>query len=213
LRITPRSGWNARPPKSKRRINLPTARLWLHHTATDAWHGPSGVRACQSFHMNSRGYSDIAYSFLIDDNGAIFEGRGAGIAGGHTKGDNTSSHAICFMGDFTKRAPTDESINAAAWLVRHGHEQGWWADHITGGHRQAPGAQTACPGDRLLRMVPTINQLAAPEDSDLTEDERKMLSRIHHEVVVGVKGDRPDTIAQMLERLLDRVEAIEKKLA
>lgn len=111
--------------------------------------------------MDSRRWDDIAYSFLVDDNGAVYEGRGAGVVGSHTGGDNSASHAICFMGDFSKRNPTDESLSAAAQLVAHGRAEGWWPNHITGGHRTAPGAQTACPGDRLLRKLPRINELAA----------------------------------------------------
>lgn len=165
LKIVPRAGWNARPPERKIRMRTPSPRLWLHHSAAE-WHNPSGVRQTQNYHMDSRGYDDVAYSFLVDDDGTVYEGRGAGVVGGHTKGDNSSSHAICAMGDFTKRQPTPAMIDSIVALVAHGHREGWWPDHITGGHRDAPGAQTACPGDRLARLIPEINRRAGSPKTD-----------------------------------------------
>src|SRR5690606_37512095 len=88
MKIITRAQWGARPPRSVHRIALPTPRLLVHHSADDR-QGTAAVRAHQAFHMDSRGWSDIAYAFLIDANGNINEGRGPGVAGGHTAGDNT----------------------------------------------------------------------------------------------------------------------------
>lgn len=163
-RIIARSEWGARAPKARHTIDLPTPKLYLHHSAGSGADG-AAVRAIQKFHMDpppaGRGWNDIAYSFLIDDDpqtpGDVFEGRGAGIAGGHTAGQNTISHGICVVGNFQTRRPRDETLNTLVGLVAHGHRQGWWPDRITGGHRDAPGAATSCPGDTLHRLIPQIN--------------------------------------------------------
>src|SRR5690606_32125478 len=125
MKIITRAQWGARPPRSVHRIALPTPRLWVHHSADDR-QGIAAVRAHQAFHMDSRGWSDIAYSFLIDADGNVFEGRGAGVAGGHTAGDNTKSHAICLLGNFETRHPTPAALDALVELARHGRDQGWW---------------------------------------------------------------------------------------
>lgn len=156
MKIITRAQWGARPPRSVHRIALPTPRLWVHHSADDR-QGTAAVRAHQAFHMDHRGWSDIAYSFLIDDHGNIYEGRGPGVAGGHTAGDNTKSHAICLLGNFEHRHPTPAALDALVELARHGRDQGWWVPTL-GGHRDAPGASTACPGRHLYAVLPLIRE-------------------------------------------------------
>lgn len=179
--IVLRSDWGARAPKAVYRIALPTPRLWIHHTATEQ-HGAAGVRAIQAFHMDSHGWSDIAYSFLVDDDGTIYEGRGAGVAGGHTQGDNTTSHAICLMGNFEDRPPTDRAVESTVWLAQHGRDAGWWVPTL-GGHRDAPGASTACPGRLLYAALPTIRLRVAgalpvqEDDMPYTEAQLKTIFR------------------------------------
>jgi hypothetical protein len=159
LRIISRAEWGARPPKRRLAMTIPTPRLWLHHLAAE-WHGAAGMRTAQLFHQNTRGWDDFAYSFAVDDDGTIFEGRGAGVVGAHTIGDNSTSHAIVAMGDFSKRPPSSQMLAAVADLVAHGNRQGWW-DGITGGHRDAPGNQTACPGDHLERRINDLRSMVA----------------------------------------------------
>lgn len=160
--IVTRTGWDARPPTSVKRITVPTPELWLHHTATDQ-HGPGGVRAIQNFHMDTRGWSDIAYSFLVDDDGTIYEGRGPAVAGAHTHGHNTVSHAICVMGNYQNVHPTETSIRSVARLVRHGHQHGWWPERLTGGHRDV--GSTSCPGRYLYARIDDINRLATAKET------------------------------------------------
>ncbi len=176
LDIVTRAEWGARPPRSVHRIATPTPELWLHHSAGALDAGGNGVwwddlRGIQDFHMaglleGGRGWSDIAYSFLVAG-GRAFEGRGAGVAGGHTKGRNTISHAICVVGNYDIWEPQPEDVRAVAQLVRHGREQGWWRD-LTEGHRAAPGASTACPGRHLEAAIPTIRALAQEDDDMAT---------------------------------------------
>jgi hypothetical protein len=162
--IVSRSGWSARPPlRDPTPIETPTPRLWVHHTGAEQ-HGAQGVRDIQRYHQASKGWNDIAYSFLIDDDGTIYEGRGAGVAGAHTEGDNSSSHAACLMGNFDERPPTAEAVASLVWLARHGRDAGWWVPTL-GGHRDAPGAQTACPGAHLYPLLPGVRErVAAPPD-------------------------------------------------
>lgn len=157
INIIPRHEWNAREPRSVKHISTPTPHLFLHHTA-DNNHGHSGIRAIQDFHMDGRGWSDIAYSFLVDKFGNIFEGRGAGRAGAHTRGYNSTSHAICAVGNYQNDSPTQALLNSITSLVRYGHEQGWWPEGITGGHRDV--GSTSCPGQYLYSHINSINRNA-----------------------------------------------------
>lgn len=167
--IVSRADWGAAPPEYRNYIETPSSELWLHHTAGALDAGGNGVwwddaRAVQEFHMRpvadgGRGWSDLAYSFLIGG-GMIFEGRGVGVAGGHTKGRNFVSHAICLFGNYDVMRPTDEDLAATAWLIAHGRERGWWHD-LTGAHTEAPGAATSCCGRHLIDRIPDLRRIAA----------------------------------------------------
>lgn len=155
--IVARSEWCDTPRRSQPgRIPLPAPDVWLHHGAS----GTSSIRTARAyarFHIGTRGWQDIGYSFIIAE-GQVLEGRGAGRSGAHTSGHNTTSHGIAIAGDYTNRDPDPADVDALRWLLRHGYESGWWpSPTITGGHRQAPGASTTCPG-RLTRFIPSINQ-------------------------------------------------------
>ncbi len=165
--IIPRSEWRARSPRGATPIDVPTPELWLHHSAGREV-GPAGVRSIQRFHMDNLGWTDIAYSFIVDrTDGRIFEGRGDGILGGHTLGRNSVSHGICVMGNFQTGAVSDVAVRAVADLVRHGHRQGWWPDGLSGGHRDV--RSTQCPGVNLYNRIDEINRLAAGDGDE--EDE------------------------------------------
>ena len=43
----------------------------------------SRVRGTQNYHMDSLGWSDIGYNYLIGDDGRIYEGRGPWRQGAH----------------------------------------------------------------------------------------------------------------------------------
>ncbi len=60
------------------------------------------VQGIQKFHMDIRGWSDIAYNFIVCPHGYVFEGRGLNVinAGNGTNAGNRSSHAVvCLAGE------------------------------------------------------------------------------------------------------------------
>lgn len=160
LTIVSRDGWGAAPPRSASTIVLPAPDVYLHHTAGSEPDGPDGVRRVQKFHMGTRGYHDIAYSFVVDRNGVAYVGRGAGIAGAHTKGHNTTAHAICVLGHYDRESVPVAVIETVAALLVHGWRQAWWTSPaLTGGHRDV--GSTSCPGDNLYWVIENINRRAA----------------------------------------------------
>lgn len=166
IHMVTRAEWGARPPRYVNRIATPTPELWLHHTAGAGDDGPSDARAIQDYHMDVKGWSDIAYSFLVDDDGTVYEGRGAGVAGGHTAGHNTISHAICAMGNYEVQAAGPALLDAIRRLGAAGRDRGWWPGRLTGGHRDASGASTACPGRNLYAALSSLTfpTTEPPED-------------------------------------------------
>ncbi|MBU6347668.1 MAG: N-acetylmuramoyl-L-alanine amidase [Actinomycetales bacterium] len=96
---------------------------FLHHTATTNSYqpedGPAQMRDLYAYFINVRKYSDIAYNFLVDRYGVIYEGR-AGcslnpptpcdgpsrpVIGGHTAGMNRNTFAVSVLGNFETTKP------------------------------------------------------------------------------------------------------------
>ncbi|KAH9512608.1 Peptidoglycan-recognition protein SC1a [Bulinus truncatus] len=54
--------------------------MFIHHAESSECFSQSTcaaeVRGFQNFHMDTRGWNDIGYSFLVGGDGSVFEGRG-----------------------------------------------------------------------------------------------------------------------------------------
>ena len=98
---------------------------FVHHTVNantyTAETRPAIVLAIAKYHINSNGWNDIGYNFLVDRYGQIFEGRAGGIdqaiIGAQAQGFNSYSTGISNIGTFESVAQTDVAINAQAQLI------------------------------------------------------------------------------------------------
>lgn len=104
------------------------------------------VRSYQRFHIRSRGWADIAYTYLVCQHGKVFEGRGPGrrtAANGTTRA-NDAWYAVCaLMGKGDKATP--ELLAALRGAVEHLWDMG--ARSRVSGHRDH--WATDCPGPEL----------------------------------------------------------------
>lgn len=163
LELVTRAEWGASAPRARSEMFIPSPRVWVHHAAVESSDDAAEMRAHQAFHMDSRGWNDLAYSLALPDpnpGNLIFEGRGIGIAGGHTATENTESHGILVMGNFQVDRPSNVTIDVLVKLLKAGRAERWWvaptpASNI-GGHRDAPTANTSCPGNHLYARLPEI---------------------------------------------------------
>lgn len=78
--------------------NGPTV-IILGHSVFDHKHCASIWRGIQAFHMDAKGWNDIAYNFGICQHSYVFEGRGLNVRNGAngTNAGNKTSHAIMMM--------------------------------------------------------------------------------------------------------------------
>jgi len=156
--------------------------LLVHHTATPNSSPDSSVAQLRSFyryHTGSKDWPDIAYNFLIDSGGQIWEGRAGSLAGpirGDATGGNQGfSQLCCFIGDFTSVPPSPAAIESMtrllAWLAdRHavslapgasvtftsrGSNRWPKGETVTtdpiAGHRDM--SLTTCPGDAAYALI------------------------------------------------------------
>lgn len=148
--VVSRSGWEATPPKSPFTKRRSTQGIVLHHSGVkSAQPGPGQVKAFERYHMRTRGWRGIAYNWLVDADGVIYEGRGHGVVGGATRGWNSSTESICYTGWGSGVIP-ERALESIHWLVsdiqsRHGNRL--WVK----AHRDF--ASTSCPGTTLYQWM------------------------------------------------------------
>jgi hypothetical protein len=161
----------------------------VHHTASGNLYAPTDapalVRGIYAYHTRSLHWDDIAYNFLIDRYGTIYEGRyggvSQGVVGAHVLGFNTGTTGISVIGTFIDEAPPTEAVTSLerllAWkLAVHGLDPSGTGQLTCGatdkyakgatvtfpviaGHRQAN--YTECPGDAFYALLPTVRAAVA----------------------------------------------------
>ncbi|MFE9454632.1 peptidoglycan recognition protein [Streptomyces sp. NPDC006739] len=190
-RIVTRRGWKA--DESLREHGFASMKkvkaAFVHHTSTGnnytCRQAPAVIRGIYRYHVESLGWRDIGYNFLIDKCGTIYEGRAGGVAkairGAHTLGFNNSSMGIAVIGTFNSVKPSSAVVKAisrlTAWklglyganprgktYLRSGggnlYPKGKNVRlHVISGHRD--GYATDCPGKRLYAKLGTIRSQAA----------------------------------------------------
>uniref|UniRef100_A0A3Q2PMM1 Peptidoglycan recognition protein 5 n=1 Tax=Fundulus heteroclitus TaxID=8078 RepID=A0A3Q2PMM1_FUNHE len=154
--IVSRQQWGAAAPKQKESLSGPARRVVIHHTALQSCRGlaecKDGLLGIQRLHMEDRHFDDIGYNFLIGGDGSVFEGRGWGVMGAHTKGHNGDSLGIAFMGNFNNDTPNKEAMLSVKQLLRSGVSQGFIRSEFgLYGHRDL--GATECPGENLYAAL------------------------------------------------------------
>ncbi len=185
-----RASWGAAPAKEANAVARSLKFAVIHHTAGTNDYSqadvPTILRGIQSFHQNSRGWNDIAYNFLIDKWGGIWEGRSGGIerpiVGSHAANFNTGTVGISLIGDFSASDATPEAIEStvavASWKLALAGVPANGTTTVVGtpdnvfpvgqtvtiptivGHRDV--GQTDCPG-RVWNLLGQIRAAAAAQ--------------------------------------------------
>jgi hypothetical protein len=121
----------------------------------------------------------MSYPFLIHHNGTIIQGCYPYI-GAHTKGANSTSLAGCNIGNYETITPSNRQIEANGALIRVLRSLEVYIN-LPGivAHRNAQGAQTACPGKNLVARMPDIARLAfkAPAPPTIPEDDVALIAK------------------------------------
>ncbi|MET8703561.1 peptidoglycan recognition protein [Kitasatospora sp. NPDC004723] len=164
--------------------------VFIHHTATatayECSDAPRVIRSIYLYHVQSNGWRDIGYNFLVDRCGTVYEGRAGGtdlpVHGAHTLGFNTDTAGVAAIGTYVSDAPPPELLTGlsriTAWkLGLTGRDAAGQVKLVSGsssslypagttvtfdavsGHRD--GVSTECPGAALYAKLPDIRSTAA----------------------------------------------------
>ncbi|CAH1110348.1 unnamed protein product [Psylliodes chrysocephalus] len=154
--VISRERWGGRTPIAVDYAIVPVKFVIIHHTVTPECTTErscaSVVKSIQDFHMEELEFHDVGYNFLVGGDGQIYEGSGWHKVGAHTRGYNSRSLGLAFIGDFSRKRPSSVQIKAAkdflkcAVELRELHE-----DYKLFGARQV--SQTASPGLYLYTEI------------------------------------------------------------
>ena len=99
----------------------PTIKVgFVHHTASTSGYSaddaPRQMRNLYAWYVKGLRYSDMAYNFLVDRFGRLYEGRAGGmdrpVIGGHTAGFNNDTFAVSAIGNFDTFNPAAPEAQA-----------------------------------------------------------------------------------------------------
>lgn len=153
IEVICKSAWGAKAVTGEF-ISHTIENITVHHTAvalTTNAAAPARARQHQSYHQEL-GWPDLAYHYLIDANGHVYEGRPVTAVGDTaTDYDPTGHFLVCCEGDFNTQQITAEQYQSLVRLLAWGSvEFGVTAASIRG-HRDV--ASTTCPGDNLYLLI------------------------------------------------------------
>ncbi|KAK3597725.1 hypothetical protein CHS0354_006078 [Potamilus streckersoni] len=157
LNLMTRAEWGARDTRNTEYMATPVSIVFIHHTAMSRCQDHESccqeLRRIQNFHMDDRGWDDIAYNYLIGENGCVYEGRGWNRVGAHTAGWNKVAIGLSLLGDFTSVAPDPRALDAVRNLLDLGVAEGKIsANYKLYGHKDVRNT-TECPGQKLYDII------------------------------------------------------------
>ena len=170
------------------------------------------IRGYQQDHINANGWDDIAYNYIIDQTGAVWEGRGLGVRGAHTAGLNSTSHGVLFLAN-RAQPPTRNQHQAFNDLRAWANQQGWPLRPVA--PHNATSA-TECPGPHLTEWVRTLNDPTTPIVDSIIASWQQTLNRAGANpqlVEDGVFGRATLTASTRAIRRLDPETAVNRRAA
>lgn len=150
--------------------------LVVHHSAgqnsSSDW--AAIVRSYWSLHVNTNGWSDIGYNWLIDANGVLYQGRqfhssgNDNVIGAHFSGTNGNTMGVCVMGTYTSVSPSTNAFRSLVRILSYKASERNIDPRLTSfhsnsgltlynicGHRDGVGS-TECPGTNLYNQLATV---------------------------------------------------------
>ncbi|HLG25706.1 MAG TPA: SpoIID/LytB domain-containing protein [Candidatus Gracilibacteria bacterium] len=165
------------------------SKIIIHHTAsTKNLNDPKqAIRDIYYYHTIGRGWGDIGYNYIIDQQGNIYEGRfgGDGVVGAHAGRANVGSIGIAVLGNYQNNDVPEPVIKSLTALIkekaaRYGISpsgsssfRGAVLPNVMG-HRDV--MSTSCPGEKLYKQIPAIIALAGDGLKTQVIDKRRPVS-------------------------------------
>ncbi len=184
LWVIGREGWSSRSQGEFRTHEI--ERITIHHTAaelTDNRLAPKLLRQHEDWHM-SHGWPGLAYHFVVDRNGNVYEGRPVDAVGDtFTDYDPTGHFLPAYEGHFDLQQPSSEQLAAMATLVAWAMQRFGIPESRIAGHRDW--AATGCPGDNMYWRLPGLARTSSDHEPIELDFLRGGTARARVEAIFG----------------------------
>jgi hypothetical protein len=210
-----RSAWTDRPSKGPTHLNvtgvLGTAlhypgmgnrRLFAQDDVARA------LRGWQDYHMDGRGWSDIAYQVAVDQAGRVWTLRGLTTRSG-ANGDEEANleygALLLVVGD--DEAPTGALINSTRQVVADFRRLYPKATAIKP-HSAVRPSGTKCPGDRVRALIAARQfEPTTPKDDDMTPEQAARVIELLESIDLRLNGmnARVGVLANNMAPNVDRI--------
>jgi len=194
----------------------------VHHSAVNYTSGTDYKQVVYSYwdyHVNTHGWNDIGYNWLVDPNGVLYEGRGDSVQGAHFSCMNGNTMGVCVIGNFETAVPTTQSLetleNLIAWeatdkgidvMTSSYHPPSHLNLQHVSGHKDGNSAPvgcpsgTACPGTHLYNELPTIRNDIAGFSCYMSNAEKQINStRVYPNPVKNLLKIETDTKYKIIQ--------------
>ncbi|XP_023443319.1 peptidoglycan recognition protein 4 [Dasypus novemcinctus] len=123
-----RKEWAAGAVGCSPQLTMPVDFLIVHHIPGLECHNQTicsrRLWELQTHHVHSNGWCDVAYNFLVGDDGGVYEGVGWNLRGRHTQGYNNVSLGFAFFGPKEGHSPSPAALSAMQGLISHAVQKG-----------------------------------------------------------------------------------------
>lgn len=164
-----RDTWRARQALPGGRPHTIT-RMTIHHTAVvlgDNRNSTERLRQHQRYHMDEKGWVDIAYHMGVDRDGNIFELRRTEIAGDTATNYDTTGHFLVVCeGNFDEEQISEAQLDGAALAFAWATQTFGITSSTLKSHREVT-PTTECPGANLQAHVASGDLKRRIDDSIL----------------------------------------------
>lgn len=221
-----RADWGARPPRQGPgpldpldvigiALHWPAMAKPLRGDAVSA-----ALRSWQDYHMDTRGWSDIAYQEAIDQDGNVYELRGLHTqSGANGDTDVNEEYGALLLVLAPGELPTPELMTATRARIAR-HRTLFPQSRRVVGHQQIRPEPTACPGPIVQKLIdadrfnPTGHEeddMLSPEDIDKIAE--ACADKVRAELLMG-QLDAPEgrRIGATLSSIYNRTRRIEAML-
>ncbi|XP_012864074.1 peptidoglycan recognition protein 4 isoform X1 [Echinops telfairi] len=118
-----RKEWGAAAVSCNTQLSRPVDFLVIHHIPALECHNQTGcsqrLRELQNHHIHNNHWCDVAYNFLVGDDGRVYEGVGWKVQGWHTQGYSNISLGFAYFGTKEGHSPNPTALSAMEGLISY----------------------------------------------------------------------------------------------
>ena len=152
MKTIPRSEWGAKPWRNSIGTRPMSAVSWFlvhyHGGPPPASVGMAVPRNIEAIHLGN-GWSGVGYSWIVDQAGTIYEGRGWSLIGAHSPPHNYDGIGV-YVAVGGDQEPTPAALASVRWLYDEASRRAGRSLRKSWHGYDYP---TACPGPRLIAWV------------------------------------------------------------